>query len=33
MKNGLSIVSYGLATIAGICFIGGLTLIVTEGRV
>jgi hypothetical protein len=30
MKDRLSLVSYGLATLAGICFISGLAIIASE---
>ena len=32
MNNRLSLVSYSLATLAGICFIGGLVILSGEGR-
>lgn len=31
MRDNLSIISYGLATLAGICFISGLAVLVNEG--
>ena len=33
MRDKLSIVSYTLATMAGICFVGGLVILSGEGRV
>ena len=33
MKHKLSLVSYTLATMAGICFVGGLVILSGEGRV
>lgn len=33
MDNKLSLISYTLAAMAGICFIGGLAIIKGEGRV
>ncbi len=32
MNNKLSLVSYTLATMAGICFVGGLVILSGEGR-
>lgn len=32
MKDKLSLVSYTLATMAGICFVGGLVILSGEGR-
>ena len=32
MKDKLSLVSYTLATVAGICFVGGLVILSSEGR-
>jgi hypothetical protein len=32
MKNRLSLVSYSLATLAGICFISGLVILSSEGE-
>jgi hypothetical protein len=32
MKQKLSLVSYTLATMAGICFVGGLVILSGEGR-
>ena len=32
MNNRLSIVSYGLATLAGICFVSGLVILSSEGE-
>lgn len=33
MKNKLSLVSYTLAAMAGICFVQGLVILSSEGRV
>lgn len=33
MRDKLSIVSYTLATMAGICFVGGLVILSGEGRI
>ena len=33
MDNKTSVISYALAAVAGICFIQGLVIISTEGRV
>lgn len=32
MKDRLALVSYSLATLAGICFVGGLVILTGEGR-
>lgn len=32
MRNRLSLVSYSLATLAGICFISGLVILSSEGE-
>ena len=33
MRNGSTVVSYALATLAGVCFITGITLLSHEGSV
>jgi hypothetical protein len=32
MKNRLSLISYSLATLAGICFVSGLVILSNEGE-
>ena len=31
MRDNLTLISYGLATLASICFVGGLVVLINEG--